>query len=258
LRGAHYRARLCPSIFVAFGCALKGQEAAISLLAHVPGFERLDPKELEKLEALAQKKRYPAGTAVFFQDDPSDALYILISGSAKAFQTSESGKERIVRILKPGNAFGELAMIADKPRFLTVQTLEECEMLRLMRKDFVAFADTHTWVLWTLLTAFAERIRAMNDEALDMSFHDVPYRLLHMFKQLVERHGEKGPDGVRIGISLSAIDLASMVGATPDSVGRLLERFENEGLIKRSGSHWIVPDPNGLTRTLEYVAQQGA
>lgn len=195
---------------------------------------------------------------MFFEDDPSDALYILISGSAKAFQTSEDGKDRIVRILKPGNAFGELAMIADKPRFLTVQTLEECEMLRLFRKDFVSFADKHTWVLWTLLTAFANRIRAMNEEMLDLSYRDVPYRLLHTLKQLLERHGEKSPEGMRIGISLTPLDLASMVGATPDSVGRLLERFENDGLIKRSGAHWIVPDPNGLTRTLEYVAQQGA
>jgi CRP-like cAMP-binding protein len=241
-----------------FCCALKGQEAAISLLARVHGFERLDKGELDQLEALTEKKRYPAGTAVFFQDDPSDAFYILVSGSAKAFQTSETGQDRILRILKPGNAFGDLAMIADKPRFLSVQTLEDCEILRLSRKDFVAFADKHTWVLWTLLTAYAERIRGKNEELLDLSFRDLPYRLLHTINELVERHGEKSPEGLRIGISLSANELASIVGATPESVGRLLERFENDGLIKHSGSHWIVPDPNSLTRTLEYVAQQGA
>ena len=111
--------------------------AATSELARVPGFEQLDSNELAQLEALTQKKRYPANTAIFFQDDPADALYILLSGTAKAFQTSEDGKDRIVRILKPGHAFGELAMIAEKPRLLTVQTLGDCEMLRLPNKEFV-------------------------------------------------------------------------------------------------------------------------
>lgn len=234
------------------------KEAAISELAHVPGLERLDKKELDQLEALTERKRYPAGTTVFFQDDPSDALYIMVSGSAKVFQTSEDGKDRILRILKRGNAFGELAMIEGKPRFVSVQTLEDCEMLRLARKDFVAFADKHTWVLWTLLSAFAERIRRMNEDVLDLSFRDVPYRLLHALSDLVERHGESTADGWRITTPLSPADLASMVGSNVDTVGRLLDRYETDGLLKRVGGTWVVPDRAALARALEYTAQQGA
>jgi len=228
----------------------------LSELAQVPGFERLDKKELAQLEALTTKKRYPAGTAVFFQDDPSDALYIMLSGSAKIFQTSESGKDRILRILKRGNAFGELAMIEGKPRFVTVQTLEDSEVLRLARKDFVEFADKHTWVLWTLLSAFAERIRSMGDDVLDLSYQDVPYRLLRTLSELVESHGEPCPDGRRIGMPLTTRDLASMIGASTDTVSRLLDRYETDGLIKRAGDHCIVRDPKSLTRTIEYTAQQ--
>ncbi|OFW22138.1 MAG: hypothetical protein A3H97_06980 [Acidobacteria bacterium RIFCSPLOWO2_02_FULL_65_29] len=219
-------------------------------------FERLDKNELDQLEALTEKKRYPANTTIFFQDDPADALYILLSGSAKVFQTSEDGKDRILRILKRGNAFGELAMIEGKSRFVSVQTLEECEMLRLARKDFVAFADKHTWVLWTLLSAFAERIRRKNEDVLDLAFRDVPYRLLHVLSELVEQHGESGPDGCRITSQLSARDLASMVGSNSETVGRLLDRFETDGLLKRAGGHWVVPDPKALLRAFEYTAQQ--
>lgn len=228
----------------------------MSELAQVPGFERLDKNELAQLEALATKKGYPANTAVFFQDDPSDALYIMLSGSAKIFQTSESGKDRILRILKRGNAFGELAMIEGKPRFVTVQTLEDSEVLRLGRKDFVDFADKHTWVLWTLLAAFAERIRRMGDDVLDLSYQDIPYRLLRTLSDLVGSHGEACPDGQKIRMPLSARDLASMIGASTDTVGRLLDKYETDGLIKRAGEYCIVRDPTSLTRALEYTAQQ--
>jgi hypothetical protein len=49
-----------------------------------------------------------------------------------------------------------------------------------------------------------------------------------------------------------------MIGSNTDTVGRLLDRYENDGLIKRVGSNWVVPDPAALTRTIEYTAQQGA
>ena len=182
-------------------------------------------------------------------------MYILLSGSAKVFQTSEDGKDRVLRVLKPGHVFGELAMIEGKPRFVSVQTLEDSEMLRLARKDFVAFADKHTWVLWTLLAAFAERIRRRNEDVLDLSFRDVPYRLLHMLSELVDEHGESGPDGRRITMPLSAAELASMIGSNSETVGHLLDRFENDGLLKRAGANWVVPDPKALTKALEYAAQ---
>jgi CRP/FNR family transcriptional regulator, cyclic AMP receptor protein len=229
----------------------------VSELTRVPGFERLDKNELEQLEALTEKKRYPANTAIFFQDDPADAMYVLLSGSAKMFQTSEDGKDRILRILQPGNAFGDLAMYEGKNRFVTVQTLADSDVLRLPRKSLVAFAEKHTWVLWTLLASLAERIRRSNEDVLDLSFRDVPYRLLHALSDLVERHGVKGADGVRISMQLSASDLASMIGSNTDTVGRLLERYENDGLIKRAGTDWTVPDPATLTKTIEYTAQQG-
>jgi CRP-like cAMP-binding protein len=233
----------------------RGREAVISELTRVSLFERLDKAVLDQLEGLAHRQRYPAGTAVFFQDDPSDSLYIVLSGSAKIFQTSEDGQDRILRILRGGDAFGELAMIEGRPRSASVQTLEDTEMLVLARKDFAAFAKQHPDLLWTLLAALAEQVRRMNEDVLDLSFRDVPYRVLRLLSQLVERHGESGPDGWRIAMPLSPRELASMVGSNSETVARLLDRYETDGLVRRSGGNWVVPDPKALTRALEYAAQ---
>jgi CRP-like cAMP-binding protein len=233
------------------------KEAVISELANVPLFKHLDKNELDQLEALTEKKRFPARTTIFFQDDPSDALYIMLSGSVKLYQTSEDGRERIMRIVNRGNAFGELAMIEGKSRFVSAQALEDTDALRLARKDFVEFADKHTWVLWTLLSALAERVLRMNTESLDLSFRDVPYRVLHALSELIGQNGVAGPDGWRISTPLSVRDLASMVGSNVETVGRLLDRFEADDVIKRDTGHVIVRDPKALARTLEYTAQSG-
>ena len=224
-------------------------------MAQISLFERLDKDTLQKLEALTQRKSLAADHTVFFQDDPSDSLYLVLSGSAKIFQISEDGKQRILRILKKGDAFGELAMIEGQPRSASVQTLESCEMLMLIRKDFQAFCEKHPAVLWMLLEAFAERLRRMNEDVLDMSFRDVPYRVLRMVSQLVERHGSAGPDGWHVSMALSAKDLASMVGSNAEIVGRLLDSYETDGLLKRARTSWTVPDRNALNRALEFAGQ---
>jgi CRP/FNR family cyclic AMP-dependent transcriptional regulator len=225
-------------------------------LARVPLFERLNEAELEKLESLTTRKTFAAATAVFFQDDPSDSLYVVLSGSAKVFRTSEDGRDRILMIARPGDAFGELAMIEGLPRSATVQTLEPTQMLCLTRKDFEKFAHESPDVLWKLLQSLCERVRRINEDVLDLSFKDVPYRVLRLLSQLVERHGESGPDGRRIRMPLTVRELSSMVGSNTETVGRLLDRYERDGLVRRDGENWIVPDQAALTRALEYASAE--
>jgi CRP/FNR family transcriptional regulator, cyclic AMP receptor protein len=223
-------------------------------LALVALFERLSPAEIEKLAALTTRKRFRAGTAIFFQDDPSDSLYVVLSGSAKVFRTSEDGRDRILMILRRGDAVGELAMIEGLPRSATVQTLEDSEMLALARKDFESFAREHPDFLWKLLQSMAARIRRINEDVLDPSVKDVPYRVLRMLSQLLGSHGESGPDGWRIRMPLSVREMSSMVGSNTETVGLLLDHYERDGLVRRQGSSWIIPDQGALTRALEYTS----
>ena len=223
-------------------------------LARVPLFEQLGDADLGKLAEITSRKRFRSGTAIFFQDDPADALYVVLSGSAKVFRTSEDGRDRILMILRSGDAFGELAMIEGLPRPATVQTLEDTEMLVLSRREFEAFARAHPDFLWKLLRAMAERLRKINEDVLDLSFKDVPYRVLQLLSQLVGRHGVSGPEGWRITMPLSVRDLSSMVGANTETVSRLLDRYESEGLVRREGPNWIVPDHDSLKRALEYAS----
>ena len=180
----------------------------------------------------------------------------MLSGSAKVFRTSEDGRDRILMILRSGDAFGELAMIEGLPRSATVQTLEDTEVLALSRKDFETFAREHPDFLWKLLQSMAERVRRINEDVLDLAFKDVPYRVLRLLSQLVARHGESGPDGWRIKMPLSVREMSSMVGSNTETVTRLLDRFESDGLVRREGPNWIIPDRGALLRALEYTSAE--
>jgi len=46
------------------------------------------------------------------------------------------------------------------------------------------------------------------------------------------------------------------VGSNTETVGRLLDRYESEGLVRRQGENWLIPDQGALTRALEYAASE--
>ena len=101
-----------------------------------------------------------------------------------------------------------------------------------------------------------ERVRKINEDVLDLSFKDVPYRVLRLLSQLLTRHGESGAEGWRIRMPLTVRDLSSMVGSNTETVGRLLDRYESEGLVRRQDENWVIPDQGALTRALEYASAE--
>src|SRR5215831_20221631 len=80
-------------------------------LAHVPLFKRLDANELEHLAEEIDQVNYNAGEIIFNEHDRGDALYILEEGSVRIWVYDEDVKEVTLAELKPGDFFGELAVL---------------------------------------------------------------------------------------------------------------------------------------------------
>lgn len=217
-------------------------------------FGKLDGEELDRLGPLARREQFPAGTVVFFEGDQSDSLYLLLAGSAKVFQTNENGQEKILRVLRAGDIVGEFAILEEAPRSASVETLEPTEALVLDRRTFRDFVLSHPQVLWKVTGSLCARVRELGEETMELSYRDVPYRLLRRLLLLAERHGEPGPEGVQIGATVTLADLAAMVGTNRDSARRYLHRFADEGLIRLGDRTLSIPDLNRLRRALEYVS----
>src|SRR4029077_11718405 len=131
----------------------------VSATARVSIFSKLSQADIEELTKLRTARKYAPNTAVFFQGDPSDSLYILLKGSVKVVQASEDGREKILDILGPGEIFGELAMLDGHPRSATVTTCEPTELASISHKDFRDFVSTRSEILWKVLEALCERVR---------------------------------------------------------------------------------------------------
>jgi CRP/FNR family transcriptional regulator len=222
-------------------------------LARVSLFERLDAEELSQLSTIVKRRVFPKDTVVFFEGDQSDSLYAIVSGSTKIYTTDEDGQEKVLSTMGPGEVFGEYSLIDGHPRSASVATLEASEILSINHVDFRQFAAGAPGILWKILESLTSRMRSQIGEVRELSFRDVPYRLLRVLVRLADKHGIPVAEGSVIGLSITPATLSGMVGTSPERVSRLLSRFQQEGLVRHADSdHLMIPDLTALRRALEY------
>lgn len=228
----------------------------VTATSRISIFSKLAPSDVQELARIVKTKNYAADAAVFFQDEPSDSLYMVLKGSVKVTQRSSEGREKILDILGPGEIFGELAMLDGHPRSATVTTAEAAELGSISQQDFRRFTATRPEVLWKVMAELCERVRKTSADMLEMSSREVPYRLLAALSQLAEKHGQVAPDGsCMINLKFGVDDLAAMVGSSREVVSRLLHRYQEEGLVDfGKKKQLIIPDPAALNRALEYAS----
>jgi CRP/FNR family transcriptional regulator, cyclic AMP receptor protein len=229
----------------------------VTATSRVSIFSKLSPNDVQELSKVVSEKKYSPDTAIFFQGEPSDSLYMVLKGSVKVTEKSTEGHEKILDILGAGEIFGEFAMLDGHPRSATVTTCEPTELGTISYKDFREFVSTRPEILWKVTAALCERIRKTSAGMIELSSRDVPYRLLAALSQLAEKHGQVAPDGsCMISLKFGVDDLAAMVGSNRDIVSRLLQRYQEEGLVElRKNKQIVIPDPAALARALEYASE---
>jgi CRP/FNR family transcriptional regulator, cyclic AMP receptor protein len=229
----------------------------LELVGKISIFSKLSRADLEELSRLSVVKDWPADSAIFFQGEPSDSLYLLLKGSLKVTETSSGGQARVLGILEQGEIFGELAFLDGQPRSATVTTCEPSVTASLSHQEFRKFAAARPEVLWKIMAALCDRVRKTSSDILEMSTHNVPHRLLTALTQLAEKHGQQQSNGTcLITMKISLRDLCAMVGAKADEVSRLLHRFQEDGLIELGKERQlIVRDRAALARAIEYSSE---
>src|SRR5436853_4678744 len=105
-------------------------------LKAVPFFTQLDDRELDVVRAVATEKSYPKNAVVLTEGEMGDSLYMIQSGKVKVFIGDEDGREIILKLLGPGDFFGEMSMIDKQPRSASVTTSEPATFLVLTHAAF--------------------------------------------------------------------------------------------------------------------------
>jgi CRP/FNR family cyclic AMP-dependent transcriptional regulator len=131
-------------------------------LSRIPLFKRLTSDELEQLAKEVDQVQYDADEIVFNEHDKGDALYVVEVGSVRIWVLDEDVKPVTLAELKPGEFFGELAVLDRGPRSTNATAIVETTLHRLSSDDFQKFLMEHPDVAIDVICEIGARMRQTN------------------------------------------------------------------------------------------------
>lgn len=222
------------------------------ILADVPLFEGLSEADLTIVAQRVRQRRYKEGDTIFHRNDPGVALYVIVSGKVKIHNENQDGGDCIIALMNEGDFFGELAVIDGQERSADATTLEATELLMLTRDDLHDILQRYPRISLHLLSTLAGRLRRTTEIYLAYSTLDVNGRLALQFLRLAEQHGIVTPDGIRIDVKLTQTDLGALVGASRESVNKVMGYFRRQGYLSLDDkSRIIIKNQKALSRLCE-------
>jgi uncharacterized membrane protein len=131
-------------------------------LARVPLFKRLEPHELEHLAEDVDQVNYAAGATIFNEHDLGDGLYVVETGSVRIWVMDEDVHEVTLAELKPGDFFGELAVLDRGERSSSATALVDTHLHKLSSDAFQKFLIGHPDAAVDVICEIAQRMRQTN------------------------------------------------------------------------------------------------
>jgi len=209
-----------------------------AVLKAVPLFASFPEDQLRMLTTVVTRKSAPRSTTIMAGGDPTDSLYIVLSGRLKVMMSDAEGKEVILSILGPGEFFGEMGLIDDEPRSASVVTIEPCELLSLAKRDFKKSLADNFEMAMAVMRGLVRRLREADRKIGSLALLDVYGRVARLLLDMAEN-----VDGEKVVTKrLPKQDIAKMIGASREMVSRVMKDLQTGGYIEMRGSTIVLRD----------------
>jgi len=206
---------------------------------------------LKDLNAIRSTATYPAGAVLFIEKQDPRGLFLLCTGEAKLSVSSGSGKTLILRVAKPGELLGLLAVLTGNPYEVTAETLRPCQVAFVSREDFLRLMAKHPAVadgslkhLSALYHGACEQLRTIGLSS------SAPEKLARLLLDWCAS-GKKTKEGTQVRVPLTHEEIAEFIGTTRETVTRTLSDFRAKQLVATHGSNLTICDPAALASMVE-------
>jgi len=216
------------------------------LVARIPLLSGLAPEERAQIIALLDVRPYAARETVVWEGEAGGSLFVVLSGYLKATTAGADGQELLLSIMGPGEVFGELSLLDGQPRSASVTALEATTLATLDRNPFLRMLEESPKLAIRLLGVLAQRLRNLSKRCENVACMDVRSRLAEALVFLADKHGHPLGGKIEIPVKLSQHDLGSMVGATRESVNKLLRDWARIGVLSHVAGRVTITDFEAL------------
>ena len=173
-------------------------------------------------------------------------MVFLLEGRVKLSINSIDGRRLILTIAWPGEILGLTSAISGCPHVITAEAQFPCMIRLLQRQDFLDFLMRYPMACQNVMRELslnynrtAQRLRTIG------LILTAPAKLARLFLEWC-KEGEQTKRGVRIQCSLTHAEIGEHIGASRETISRIMKDFKSQGLVEQRGSILIVPNPEAL------------
>lgn len=201
-----------------------------------PDFLDLPPEALRRFNDIAREIACSGGSILFREGGPTDAIYVVSTGLVKLFAATSDGRRMILKIAKLGDVLGLSAMLNGVPHEVTAETLGPCHFKHVSQSMFLSFLEEHTGAAYTAARMLAKEHHELVFRVRHMGLsRTVAGRIAHILVDFASSEGSSKLAS-SFPMVLTHAEVASLAGASRETVTRLLNQFERDGIIARNNA----------------------
>jgi len=199
-------------------------------LRNHPLFREFPPAVIKHLGTYMTRRSVRRGATIFAKGDPGSGLMAVLWGSVKMSVPTSEGRETVLNIIKPGEIFGEIALLDGRPRTADAVAMSDCEL--------------------KLIELLCARLRRTSEQVEDIMYLSFPGRLA---KTLLQLTGGPAASAAQRKVRITQREISNIIGMSRESTNKQLRAWEEIKWVRLERGGVAVLDHMALAK----VASEG-
>ncbi|UNK20351.1 Crp/Fnr family transcriptional regulator [Paenibacillus sp. N3/727] len=204
-------------------------------------------QNLNRLLVSMKDRVIPEGSHLFWEGDFSDKLYYIKRGRIKLTKSTDEGKELILYMYQAGDMVGQADPFFSTKHSFSAEVLEESEVGVIEHKDLEILICQHCDFAIDFMKWMGIHHRITQTKFRDLMMYGKPGALSSTLIRLGNTYGEIQPDNsILINKKITHTDLSNMIGATRESVNRMLSDLRKKEVVEYLSGMIVIKNLGAL------------
>ncbi len=208
-------------------------------------FSNFSNEQASHLACVFRLARYRKNQILFFEGGAAQHIFALRSGLVKVVKSLENGKERITRVLFPGELMG-FESLTEATYPLTAVALRDSEICAVSRDEFLAFLHDNADIALGMVRFLVGEILRIRKLVTDLSFKDARMKVATFLLTLTSAGPGDFSEASAVTLPFSRQEISEILELSPETVSRAISTLRQQRLISMRGRRLVIQDPLGL------------
>ncbi len=211
------------------------------LLQNAVLFRELDAQEFTALEEITQLRHIAEDATLFFEGDPANGFFVLLSGRVRIYKAAADGKEFTLHQITPGQVFAEAAIFRGNTYPANCMAMEDSDVAFIPKDQFIRLITKYPNISLKIIGSLSRWLREFAAKLEDLSLKEVPARLatyLLRYRQSIKRDS--------FDLDITKGELASELATISETLSRSLKKLKDLGVIAVDGRRITILDAEHL------------